>query len=144
MPFRLPFKLLMCVIVAMSCAAPSFAEDAGRVWCVIDDVVPILDAPGGWYEIEEWDVLGDDVTGIIVYGNHVKCAPLSGEYGDSWLELLDPESDGQRLGFIPSKGLEPLPETHAPYGAVEFIVCADGPELLLMPGTSGEKYMLSG
>ena len=143
MRFRLPFKFLTCVIMAFLCAAPSYAADGERVWCVIDEVIPILDSPGGSYEIEEWDVSGEGVAGIIVYGNHVKCAPLFGEYEDSWMELLDPEDGIQTLGFIPRNGLEPLPEITSPYGPAEFIVRSDAPGLLLMPGASDEKYRLS-
>jgi hypothetical protein len=108
---------------------------------VIDEVAPVLDEAGGEYELEEFDVYGESVQGIAVYGNHVPTKPVSGEYADSWVELIDAES-GSSLGFIEKARIEPLPE-YSPHAAIEYIVRADDPDLLLQPGKTDEKYRLA-
>jgi hypothetical protein len=121
-------------------AAPASADV--KLYCVTDEVVPILDAPGGAYEIDEFDVYGDGVTGIIVYGNRVWCEPAGGKFKNSWRRLASGESGLETIGFVPAKGLEPAPGMRSFAGA-DFLVRSDAPQLLLMPGKQGGRYDLA-
>jgi hypothetical protein len=112
------------------------------MYCVVDEVIPILRLPGGDYEILGYDGFGDDVTGIVVYGNNVKCASIDGALKDSWLELLNPDN-GESLGFIPWLGLEPIPDMKNTYNAKPYLVKKDNADLFLMPGKNEEKYNMA-
>jgi hypothetical protein len=121
-------------------AVPAGAAD---VYCVVDELLPITSEPGAEYVIEPHDVFGESVEGIVVYGNHITTRPLDDDkFAGAWVELLSPE-DGDRIGFVPTVGLEARPEMEH-FAAREYIVSGDRPELLLQPGRTDEKYRLSG
>lgn len=112
-------------------------------FCVVADMVPILERLDTTYKIEHGSLFGgEDVLGMAVYGNHVEVKTLEGarSKGD-WAELLDPDGGGA-LGFVEKKGLVALPAYEA-LPAEPYVVRVDAPDLRLLPGVKGEGYRLA-
>ncbi|MDR3331826.1 MAG: DUF3160 domain-containing protein [Synergistaceae bacterium] len=137
----LTLTLLILAAFFVNGARQAEAAD-GRIFCVVDELLPIMEAPGGTYEVAEYDIWGDGIQGLVVYGNHIRVNPVSDDrFRDSWVELPDPEN-GSVLGYIETKGLMPRPEMET-FEARPYLVRAGSPDILLYPG-SDEKYRLSG
>ncbi len=141
-----PRALFSIAILALLLCGGIPAASAGERLCVVDEAVPILEKPGGQYVIEDDGYVdGEDVMGIVVYGNHIQTGPVrDAAFADTWAELFDSEG-GRSLGYVERKGLEPLPD-YEPFPARFFIVRIDAPTLLLQPGATdrnGRTYRLS-
>ncbi|GHT00707.1 hypothetical protein AGMMS50276_27180 [Synergistales bacterium] len=132
---------ILIMAVVLTFVFPAFAAGTNEVFCVTDELLPVMDEPGGSYDIDDL-YSAEGLMIIVVYGNHVNTRPVAGKFEDAWVELLDPE-DGSSLGFIEKKGLEALPKQETFETAKFFIVGKDAPDLLLSPGKAGKKYSLS-
>ena len=137
--YALPLLLALLLLLA---ANPPRAA-AAETFCVVDELLPIMETPGGSYTIEDYYVVdADGIMGLVVYGNHVQVAPLEGtDHDDTWAELLDPDG-GAPLGYVEKRGLEPVP-SYETMTSTPFVVRADEPGLLLQPGAAAAKYGLS-
>ncbi|MDL2263786.1 DUF3160 domain-containing protein [Synergistaceae bacterium OttesenSCG-928-I11] len=128
--------LLFCLF-----SPPRAVADDEMALCVVDWVVPILEKPDGLYEVDEDGYLGgEDILGVVVYGNHILARPTEAS-AETWLEILDPDG-GDMLGYIERSGVEPLP-AYERFEPRQFLVVRDDPVLLLQPGKDDGRYRLS-
>ncbi|MDR1965316.1 MAG: hypothetical protein LBQ36_01280, partial [Synergistaceae bacterium] len=148
---RTKYKLYLwtAALLLTFAVIPAFAAQSGKEnFCVVEEELFILNIPSAYKPIEgeygrdfEFTEEGASIQGSVVYGNHVAAGPVSGKYGDKWVELFDPE-DGSSLGYIEKGGLESLPEYRA-FGKPEFYVIAnDDPDLSLQPAKTSGKYLI--
>ena len=115
-------------------------KDVAGLYCVVDKELPILERPLS--PLPEVDYLGDleGIEGLIVYGNHVELNPITDaslkKYSDAWFVLTSPY-EGDILGYVPKKGVEPVPK-HERSDVKYFMAGRDGPELTLQPDGGGK------
>ena len=138
---KMAVLLLLAVFWAMCMCAPALAAETVSV---VNDILPIMSAPGKDYTIdEEGYVRGDDIEGVVVYGNRLEVRPIANtklkNFSSAWVELLSPE--GEMLGYIEKKGLESFPKYKELQGS--FMMKRDDPKLLLLPGKDEKRYDLS-
>lgn len=127
--------LLCCVLLNIP---PACAAQGTQLFCVVDPIAPIAKQPGLKYKEavlqKEGYYLLDDAPGfekVVVYGNHVRAMPASGNFAGSWMKLFS--GDGESLGFVPRKSLQPLPD-YKPTEEKYFWTKRDTPGLFLLPG----------
>jgi hypothetical protein len=146
--------LLPVLLAAGFCAPTASSEVPGGEYAVVAELLPIMKSPGVEYEKTiaydgresiEWN---DNIEGVAVYGNRLNLTPLTDaapeKFADEWFALTSPE-DGSVLGYVEKSGVERIPE-YRKTAAEYFMVKADDPEMLLMPGKNaeaGKKYSLS-
>ena len=132
---------LLAIFWAAALCVPA---SAAETFSVVDTIVPIMSVPGGEYTIgEEYgEVEGEDVKGVVVYGNRLEVRPIADEalqsFSSAWVELV---FEGRALGYIEKKGLVSFPEYQELQG--DFLVKTDDLKLLLLPGKDEKRYDLS-
>ncbi|MDR2528440.1 MAG: DUF3160 domain-containing protein [Synergistaceae bacterium] len=130
-------RVFILTLLALAAFGPRQAA-GDYTAAVVAEVLPIMTSPDKKYEITDGEVYGEDVEGVVVYGNRLK---LRDSNTKGWSELISPE-DGSTLGYVETKGLERFPDYSAGDGEY-YMALKDAPELVLRPGKKDKKNNLS-
>lgn len=125
-------SVLFMLLVFCALAFLSASALAGE-YLVVSKIAPILSEPGMKYEGDEESVrAGDNVEGVVVYGNIVTAEPAGGEFAKDWLRIID--EGGEQLGFTLRKDLHEIP-TFEKMQPEKYWVRNDDTQLFILPGS---------